>query len=179
MRKLETILPLLGLAHANLLRAADAIGPGHWATAPSEAAWSAAEVIAHLIQVERTIVGAADRVSQKPAKPIPLHRRWRLPLALVEFRVLKRKTPIPVDPALLGEKEEMLAKFREVRERTLAFLDEVKSRDLSSYRWPHPFLGSLNLYEWFEMLARHEIRHTKQLRGIAVDLPKAIAVLEK
>jgi len=32
---------------------------------------------------------------------------------------------------------------------------------------PHPFLGTLNLCEWFQMIASHQIRHTKQMREIA------------
>jgi hypothetical protein len=75
---------------------------------------------------------------------------------------------------LLNAKEEMLGELRAARERTLAFLEETSKRDLSAYCWPHPFLGMLNGYEWFEMIARHEIRHTKQMREIAAGLPKAV-----
>jgi len=38
--------------------------------------------------------------------------------------------------------------------------------DLSRWRHPHPFFGSLNLYDWFRTLYYHETRHTKQLRDI-------------
>ena len=61
----------------------------------------------------------------------------------------------------------MLAELRDVRERTLAFMDETKERNLGVYRWRHPFLGSLSAYEWFEMVARHQLRHEKQMREIA------------
>jgi hypothetical protein len=102
-----------------------------------------------------------------------------LPLLLVEARVIRRKSPIPLDPEMLGEKEEMLAELREVRERTLAFLEETRGRDLSAYRWAHPFLGCLNAYDWMVMIAAHEVRHTKQMREIAAKLPKVIAILQK
>ncbi len=46
-----------------------------------------------------------------------------------------------MDHGLIGTKEEMLAELRAARERTLAFLDETKDRDLSVYRWPHTFFG--------------------------------------
>jgi hypothetical protein len=32
----------------------------------------------------------------------------------------------------------------------------------------------LNVYEWFEMIASHELRHAKQIKGIAARLPKAV-----
>jgi hydroxymethylpyrimidine/phosphomethylpyrimidine kinase len=52
-------------------------------------------------------------------------------------------------------------------------------RDLSKYLMPHPFLGTLNAYEWFEMIASHELRHTKQMKEIATSLPKSKTRLQK
>jgi DinB family protein len=125
------------------------------------------------------VIRAADKILQKVPKPIPLFKRFHLPLAAAELRRVRLKTPLPLDPALLREKERMLAELREVRERTLAFIDETRGRDLSAYRWRHPFLGSLSAYEWFSLIASHEIRHEKQLREIATRLPKAIAHSQK
>jgi hypothetical protein len=102
-----------------------------------------------------------------------------LPIGLVEARVIKQKSPIPLDPEIVQEKEEMLAGLREMRERTLAFLEETKGRNLSEYRWRHPFLGSFDMYEWFQFVAAHQARHEKQMREIAASLPKAIANLQK
>jgi len=106
-------------------------------------------------------------------------KKIHLPLALVEARIIRRKTPLPLDPELVQEKETMLAELREVRERTLAFIDETKERNLSVYRWRHPFLGSLNMYGWFQMIAAHQVRHEKQLREISAGLPKPITTLQK
>lgn len=47
----------------------------------------------------------------------------------------------------------MLGQLRGARERTLTFLDRTKGRDFSAYHWRHPFVGMLNFYEWFEMIA--------------------------
>lgn len=129
--------------------------------------------------VERTVIGAADKILQRPPKAIPLFRRFHFPLVAVEMRVVRRKTPVPLDPALVREKEAMLAELREVRERTLAFIDEGNGRDLGVYRWRHPFLGSLSAYEWFAFIASHEMRHEKQMREIAMGLPKVIGVSQK
>jgi hypothetical protein len=80
---------------------------------------------------------------------------------------------------MLCEKEKMLAELRTIRERSLAFLAETEGRDLREYRRPHPFLRMLNTYEWFGMIALHEIRHTKQMREIASNLPKVVATRQK
>ncbi|GAC1680960.1 MAG: DinB family protein [Candidatus Acidiferrum sp.] len=179
MPKIEPIVDHLARARVNLLRAADAVSADQWKTRPSEGVWSAGEVVAHLIMVERTIVGHADRIQEKPPRLVPLLKRFHLPLALVESRLIRRKTPIPLDETMLREKEEMIAELRTIRDGSIAFLEKNKGRDLKEYRWPHPFLGMLNLYEWFQMIASHEIRHTKQMVEIASNLPKAVASMQK
>jgi DinB superfamily len=177
--KLEPILQNLARAQRRLLSAADSISPEQWQKQPDRGGWSAAELVAHLMIVERTIIGAADRVLQKGPKPASLLKKFHLPFFLAEVRVLKLKSPLPLDPELVREKETMLAELREVRERTLAFIDETKERELRAYRWRHPFLGSLNMYGWFQLIASHQVRHEKQLREIAAALPKAISNLQK
>jgi DinB family protein len=187
MDQLEGIVAKLRSSQFGLLRAADAVIAEQWQSRPSETVWSAAEVTCHLMSVERAVLGAADRVSQRTPMPAPFLRRWHLPVKLAEVRVFRLKTPIPIDEEMLREKEEMLAELREVRERTLAFLEETRGRDLSVYKWPHPFLGLLDSYDWMRMIAGHEVRHAKQLREIAAklprlqskSLPKAVASLQK
>ena len=132
-----------------------------------------------VILVERAVIQYADGSIQKPPKAKSVFKRWHLPMALVESRLIKRKSPIPLDPALIGPKEEMLAQLREVRGRTLSFVEETRGRDLSHYYRRHPFLGTLNLYEWFQMIASHQIRHTKQMKEIAETLQKSVATLQK
>ena len=179
MPRLEPILEKLAHAQQRLLCCADSVPPKHWKTRPHTGGWCAAELVAHLIMVERSIVGKADRVIQHTPIEFSFFKKFHLPLALVESRMIRRKTPVPVDPEMLQEKETMLAALREMRERTHAFLEETQNRDLTKYRWPHPLLGSLDVYEWFHFLAVHQIRHEKQLREIAAGLPKAIATLQK
>jgi hypothetical protein len=179
MDGLPTIVENLSRAQRQLLTSADTVPAEQWCTSPGKNRWSAAELTAHLILVEKTIVQRADRITQGPPKRITFFQKWHLPMALVESRVVKRKSPLPTDPELICEKEEMLAGLREARGRTLAFIEETRGRDLSVYCYRHPFLGTLNLYEWFQMIASHEVRHTKQMKEIAEKLPKVVASLQK
>ena len=116
---------------------------------------------------------------QKPPKSVPFYKRFHVPMAVVESRLIRRKTPIPLDAQIVRQKEEMLAELREVRERTLAFIGETRERDLSKYLMPHAVLVMLNAYEWLQMIASHEVRHTKQMKEIADSLPKVVAILQK
>ena len=174
MRPLDAILERLGCSQTAFFRAADSVSPKQWKTKPKAGEWSAAELVAHLLTVERAILGGAERITRKIPKPIPFLKRFHFPMWLVESRIIRRKSPIPLDPSLLNTKEEMLGELRAARERTLAFLEETSKKDLSTYCWPHPFLGMLNGYEWFELIASHEIRHTKQMKEITARLPKAV-----
>ncbi len=174
MNSLEPLLSKLAEAQSDFFRTADGIALERWRTRPGPEQWSAAEVVAHLVVVERAVVGSADRVTQKPPRYIPYWKRVHLPMWLVESRIVRRKSPLPQDTGLIGHKEDMLAELRGVRERTLAFLEETKKRDLSVYCWRHAFLGMLNVYEWFEMIAAHQVRHTKQVKEISEALPKAV-----
>lgn len=179
MSAVEPILGKLAAAQSALLRAADAVSADQWQSKPRPGKWSAAELTSHLMTIERAVLGAADRYAQKPPKRFSAIRRLHLPVGLSSSRLIPMKTPVPLDLELIGEKEAMLGELREVRERTLAFMAETSSRDLSVYCWPHPFLGVLNAYEWMEMIAGHEIRHTKQMREIASSLPKVVTSLQK
>jgi hypothetical protein len=67
---------------------------------------------------------------------------------------------------MVKARQEALEGYSAARNRTLKFIAEQSSRDLAPYRRNHPFLGSLNLYDWLRTLGYHEIRHTKQIREI-------------
>jgi hypothetical protein len=67
---------------------------------------------------------------------------------------------------LLDDREVMLARLAEQRQRTLAVLESGRGENLRRYRVQHPVLGSLHYYNWFRTLAAHDERHTKQLREV-------------
>jgi hypothetical protein len=172
MPSLQPIREKLARAQTSFFRAADAISAEKWDNCPGLNEWSAAQLVAHLVVVERGVVTSVDRLTQKAPAPVPFPKRMHLPLWLVEARVIRRKSPVPLDESLMAEKEAMLAGLRGVRERTLAFLSETEWRDLTAYCWRHPFLGMLNAYEWMEMIAAHQLRHTKQVREIEAKLSR-------
>ena len=179
MTSLKDISENLARAQREFLAAADHIPSQQWNASPGEGRWSAAELVCHLIMVERLIIRNADKLLQRPPTPRPFLKRFHLPMALVESRLIRRKTPIPLDPNQLCEKEKMLAQLREVRERTFIFIGETSGKNLKKYCMPHPFLGTLNTYEWFQMIASHELRHAKQMKEISLSLPKIVATSHK
>ena len=174
MPNLPSAVGKLNHAQQDFLSAADLVSSADWNTAPDAHSWPASHLVAHLCQVERGVLTYADRVIRKLPLPISYLQRLHIPFAVVELRLIKRKSPIAINPELVAGKESMLAELRAVRERTLAFLEETQHRDLTPYHWPHSFLGKLNFYNWFTFIASHQIRHTKQMVEIAKNLPKRV-----
>lgn len=179
MPSLESVSKNLARAELQFFAAADLVSSEGWKTCPGEGRWSAGEVVCHLIIVEQLIIHQAGKLLERHAKPRPFLGRFHLPMFLVEARLIRRKTPIPLDPALIGEKDRMLGQLREVRAGTRFFIEETAGKDLRKYYMPHPFLGTLNVYEWIQVIASHQIRHTKQLKEIAASLPKTVTSLHK
>ncbi len=130
-------------------------------------------IVANLGRAQQGLLRAADEVPANQCK------RFHVPMAVVESRLIRRKTPIATDDAMIRGKEEMLTGLREVRKNTLEFIGKTTERDLSKYRMPHPFLGTLNSYAWLQLIASHEVRHTEQMKEIGGALPKVVAILQK
>lgn len=166
MADIARIVDQLNSVRARLESAVATVPEELWRKQPRLGAWSVAEVVAHLTMVEGAITdGAARRLGSAPRR-VPLWKQLHLPVWLAEWRGIRRKTPIALDSSLLAEKDVMLARLARLRQRTLAFLEANRERELSSHRWPHPFFGSLNFYDWFKVVAHHEARHTAQIREI-------------
>lgn len=174
MTALDPIREKLAGAQRRFFRAADLVSADEWRHPPGKSEWSAAEVVAHLVTVERAILTQADRITRKTPIPYPFHKRMHLPVWMAQVRLVRLKSPIASKMELIGEKETMLGELRSARERTLAFLAETERRDLRPYCWKHPFFGMLNIYEWMDMVAAHQIRHSKQMKDIAEILSRKL-----
>jgi DinB superfamily len=148
------------------LAVAEAVSDLRWREAPAEGCWSAAEVIAHLGMVEETTIFGMKRLLRAAPKPVPLRKRFHLPLAIATWRGRKVRTPIPLDAKRVRDKQDSFAGLIRAREATVAFIESTRGTDVSLYRYVHPFLGSLNMYEWFRMIGYHELRHAKQIREL-------------
>ncbi len=166
MRDLAPILDHLKSSRAKLVSISEQIPAERWRQSPGAGAWSAGEVIAHVTVVEQRIVAGARKTMEKSPVHVPLLKRIHKPLAIAAWRGFKLKTPIPLDPNLVAARPESLDRLDAVRLVTLQFIEATRGQDLRVYRFPHPFLGSLHVYDWFRLLGYHELRHAKQIREV-------------
>ena len=151
-----------------MLSVAQQVSDVRWSESPAPDSWSAAEVIAHVTIIEETTIFGMKRLLRAAPKPMPLRKRFHLPLAIATWRGRKLRTPIPLDTKRIRDKQESLAGLVATREATLAFIESTRGTDVSIYRYKHPFLGSLNMYEWFRLMGYHELRHAKQIRELVL-----------
>ena len=178
---LRPIIEDLARAQSELLRAADTVPVDRWKTRPAEEGrWPAGELVGHVSAIERAILNRAGKLLEKPPEPVPF---FQAVSCSDDVRGSTREPAQTTGHARTQggpQKEEMLAaELRGVRERTLAFIEKTRGGDLSKHRMAHPFLGSLNAYQWLQFLAAHEKRHMKQMRDIAGALPKTVTSLDK
>jgi len=156
----------LQASRAKLLSVAEEVSDLHWREPPAPDCWCAAEVIAHLSMVEETTIFGMKRLLRSTPQPVPLRKRFHWPLAIATWRGRKVRTPIPLDAKRVRDKQESFAALIASREATLAFIASTHGTDVSRYHYQHPFLGSLNMYEWFRAIGYHELRHAKQIREL-------------
>ena len=166
MKDLGPILGHLKASRAKLLAAAEKVSDLRWRDSPQPGRWSAAEVIAHVGMIEDTTIFGMKRLLRSTPKPVRLRKLLHLPVAIAAWRGRKLRTPIPLDAKRVRDKQESLAGLVAMRQATCEFIESTRGTDVSVYRYKHPFLGSLNMYEWFRLIGYHELRHAKQIREL-------------
>jgi len=76
MSNLQSAVEKLDRSQQCLLQAADEVSADDWSRLPQANSWSAAHLIAHLCQVERSVVDYADRVIRKTPFHVPYLQRF-------------------------------------------------------------------------------------------------------
>jgi hypothetical protein len=116
--------------------------------------------------VEETTIFGMKRLFRSATNPVPLRKRFHLPLAIATWRGRKVRTPIPLDAKRVRDKQESLAGLVTTRAATVAFIESMRGTHIRIYHFRHPFLGSLNMYDWLRTIGYHELRHAKQIREL-------------
>lgn len=143
---------------------------------PGPDRWSPIEIVEHLALVETrfsAVVGGkiAEALTHglgpeaAPREPLPDRVR-----EMLANRINRRTAPEAATPS--GRLDEASA-WRLADTARAGFRVAVTSADgraLSTVIHEHPFFGPLNVYQWVELIAAHEMRHVAQVRETAVQL---------
>ena len=170
------VLAALDASRQALRESVAAIPPQVRTARPGPDRWSPVDIVEHLSLVETrfsTVVGGkiAEAVDaglgpeSQPREPLPEKIR-----TMLGDRTGKRTAPEAAVPS--GRLNEGAAWAAADTART-GFRTAVLSADgraLSGVIHEHPFFGPLNVYQWVELIAAHEMRHVAQVREAAAQL---------
>ncbi len=165
------LLGYLDSQHEQLRTAFDAVPAEQRSRRPSDTAWSADDVIAHLVILERrvaTVLGAAlteARAKGLRAEPDVSPVLPTIDIAPVLDRRTKLVAPPPIDPRTTGDKLGW-SDYESARDSIKHVVIENDGLALGDVSRPHPVFGPIDLYTWFAFVAAHATRHAAQIREI-------------
>ncbi len=156
-----------------LIDCVEKLNPAQQNFRSTEGAWSIAEIVEHLSLIEtqlytltKKLLAQAEANSVEGVRPDLQNN----PVSMGEYATRaaqeKFQAPESVRPAGTLTIPESLAKMERVRESLRQLQTRLEAADLSKATFPHPFFGSLNLYEWLAFIGVHEARHLRQIEAI-------------
>jgi hypothetical protein len=143
---------------------------------PAPDRWSPVEIVHHLALVETrfsAVVGGKITEALNSGLGPENQGRERLPervRTLLADRTQKRTAPDAAIPSGNLDEGSAWAAADKARAGFRAAVLSADGRALSSVVHEHPFFGPLNVYQWVELIAAHELRHVGQVRETAAQL---------
>jgi len=131
--------------------------------------WSIAEVLEHLHRVESGIARLIARTMERGRRVgIPEEQETGSLLDSLDAYDLTRRdrrlvAPDPVAPRGGYTAAQGLAALAQSREALLAAVRSGDGLALGGLTFPHPLLGSLDMYQWILFVGQHEARHAAQI----------------
>lgn len=132
--------------------------------------WSILEVAEHITMAESLLFGAVQGAIA--AKPNPdwaekTKGKDQFLEDVLAGRKGKAQAPESIVPSGKLTRQELIAKFKEVRAKTLKFAEETQL-PLKAHTLDHPFpvFGTLNAYQWLIYIPLHNMRHNKQIEEV-------------
>jgi hypothetical protein len=173
---LTDVLSRLDRARAALRAAIEAIPPAMQRQRPAPDRWSAAEVVEHLTMVERIFGGRIMKaVEEARAAGLAAEAHARAPLPepveqRMADRVNKRQAPETAHPTGTVDVATGWAALESNHAAVRGALAGANGLALSQVTLDHAFFGTMTVYQWIELMAAHEGRHTEQIKEIAAAL---------
>jgi hypothetical protein len=170
------VLATLDASRRALRESVAAIPPAARTARPGPDRWSPVDVVEHLSLVEArfsAVVGgkiaealhAGLGLESQPREALPERIR-----TLLADRTGKRTAPEAAIPSGAMNERTAWEAADKARAGFRAAVLSADGRALSSVIHEHPFFGPLNVYQWVELIAAHEMRHVAQVREAAAQL---------
>jgi hypothetical protein len=157
----------------DFLAAVDGLSEEQWNFKPAPERWSIAETAEHIAHTEETIWQLVrEKLMKSP--PTPERRgetkeKDEVIMSAVPDRSRKFQAPERLQPTgRWSSRDELLKAFEAARSAQIAFLKETKE-DMRSRFEEHPFLKTIDAYQWLLLNGAHGKRHTSQILEVKAD----------
>ena len=173
---ISAVLAELDQAREILREAVDAIPDYDRAKRPAEGRWSVNEVLEHLSMVERRFTGLlAMRIAEAKENGLGVEQNARTPMPpalkkMFEDRTNRRNAPDAVRPSAMLDSRSAWQAVEDARAVLRELLAGHAGLALSTVMHQHPTFGTLDVYQFAELIANHERRHAKQIAGIHTEV---------
>jgi len=134
---------------------------------PDENSWSMAELVEHIIMVEKGVLGTIQKMGTKVAEEVITSKLDdKTIVKLISNRERKVKAPDHFVPkGIFTNKEMAIQGLRKHRAEIEVFITTTKL-PLKNIGFPHFAVGMLNGENWFTFMAGHCKRHADQMAEI-------------
>ena len=138
---------------------------------PAPDRWTIAENVEHISIVNSGFLRLTYKLlKQAEADPKPAREDLRMPPVTLtdmgEQKHGKMEAPETVRPKGDVPVAQSVTKNQQAIDDLIKLQPRLDPIDLSELKWPHPFLGQLNLYQWLVLLGEHVERHRLQIEGV-------------
>jgi hypothetical protein len=144
---------------------------------PAPDRWSVAEVLEHIIIVERRVLGVIETTVQQAPNASKSAFEDELLIRQVATRNGRFKGPEILMPKGQWPEHQLPEEFEAVRRRSIEFAGATQA-ELRHHSFPHPLFGELDCYQWLLLIPAHCERHLAQAAEVMAEpgFPRAAAV---
>lgn len=140
--------------------------------------WSVAEHLEHLVMIEDSIGRLISTMAKQLRASNAMDSATDSVLGSMDkFQLtannVKLVAPEPYRPTGTLSAHDALEQLRAVRVRVLQGVQKASGLDLTQTRYPHPFFGPMDGYQWLLLIGQHEMRHLNQMKDVVQKLAVA------
>ena len=155
------------------LAATEGLSEEQWKFKAAPDQWSIAETAEHIAVAEGMVWGlVSEKIMKSPAAPekrAEVKGKDEVILKAIPDRSRKAQAPEQLQPTGKWATRAALVKdFEATRGQELAYLKETKE-DLRNHFEEHPFLKTMDAYQWLIFNGAHCKRHTAQILEVKAD----------
>jgi len=161
------LIELLNKSEKEFIQAVEGLTDQQWAFKPGPDRWSVAECAEHIVLAEallfetatKSLTAGADEKWEDTLRKTDVLRR------ALPNRSTKVDAPEVIKPRQTMTRPQLMARFRELRARALAYVQETEA-PLKAHTAANPFFGPLNAHQWLLYIPLHHLRHNLQIAEV-------------